>query len=268
MRELALQPPGCDRYFNCGCSSLPLQLPITMPYPRLYLPATLNVDARLELSPEQRRHLTTVLRLRPGAAFNVFDQDGQEFAAQLESSTYIRVTARLEEYRESPLRVSVGQAWARGARMDYVVQKCTELGVHEIYLLSSERSAKVNNVAAASKLAHLQKVATHAAEQCWRQRVPTIHPLTTMSDWLRSCRAEVKLVMHERSSARLALEPRPGSVALLAGPEGGFSSAEIAAAEAAGFACWRLGPRVLRAETAAASGLSVLQYLHGDLHHF
>ena len=147
-----------------------------MPYPRLHIAAHLSSGGEIELSKEQQHHITRVLRLRSGASLRVFDQQGAEFAAQLQSGNKLLVQAAIAEWRESPLRVRLGQALPRGQRMDYVVQKCTELGVDSITPLVSERSYSHREPAASNKLQHYQKIAVHAAEQCWRQRIPTLHP--------------------------------------------------------------------------------------------
>ena len=141
-----------------------------------------------------------------------------------------------------------------------------ELGVDSITPLISERSYSHREPAASNKLQHYQKIAVHAAEQCWRQQVTTLHPQATLAAWLQQSQAEIKLIMDE--NCEQPPDSMPSSVAsidLLVGPEGGFSSQEVRVAQAAGFNRWRLGPRVFRTETAAVSALTVLQYLHGDL---
>ena len=240
--------------------------PLSMPYPRLHIAARLSSGGEISLSKEQQHHITRVLRLRSGASLRVFDQQGAEFAAQLQSGNKLLVQEAVAEWRESPLRVRLGQALPRGQRMDYVVQKCTELGVDSITPITSERSYSHREPTASNKLQHYQKIAIHAAEQCWRQQVPTLHPQTPLAAWLQQSQAEVKLIMDE--NCEQPLESIPSSVVsidLLVGPEGGFSSQEVRAAQAAGFSRWRLGPRVFRTETAAVSALTILQYLHGDL---
>ena len=237
-----------------------------MPYPRLYVAANLEIDHQIALGLEQQHHVTRVLRLRPGASLRVFDQNGQEFHACLQKSGKLQLLEAVAEWRESPLRVRLGQALPRGQRMDYVVQKCTELGVSSITPLISERSYSYREPAASNKLQHYQKIAIHAAEQCWRQKVPTLQPLTPVAAWLQQSSAIVKLIMDENCEQRLdALPEAIESIDLLVGPEGGFSPQEVAAARSVGFVSWRLGPRVFRTETAAVSALSVLQYLRGDL---
>ena len=237
-----------------------------MPYPRLYVATDLQVDSQIALSPDQLHHVTRVLRLRPGASLRVFDQSGKEFHACLQKGGKLQLLDAVPEWRESPLRVQLGQALPRGQRMDYVVQKCTELGVNSITPLISERSYSYREPAASNKLQHYQKIATHAAEQCWRQKVPKLQPLTPLAAWLQQSSATVKLIMDENCEQRLENLPESiESVDLLVGPEGGFSPQEVATASAVGFISWRLGPRVFRTETAAVSALSVLQYLRGDL---
>ena len=254
-----------------------------MPYPRIYIANDLTGATSAKLDTAQQHRLSTVLRLRAGARLRVFDQSGHEYEAQLQDTQVFTLLGAVAEQRESPLRVSVGQAWARGERMDYAVQKCTELGVSYFAPLLSERSVHYRSQAAERKVEHLGKIAVHAAEQSWRQRVPEIKAASQLTSWVQQCSAPIKLVMDENSSAPLAdlltlqghehesalatipLDSGFTHIALLVGPEGGLSAMENTAAEQCGFKRWRLGPRVLRTETAAASALAVLQYLYGDL---
>ena len=254
-----------------------------MPYPRIYIASDLTGATSAKLDSAQQHRLSKVLRLRAGARLRVFDQSGHEYEAQLQSTQAFTLLGAVAEQRESPLRVSVGQAWARGERMDYAVQKCTELGVSCFAPLLSDRSVHYRSQAAERKVEHLGKIALHAAEQSWRQRVPEIKAASQLTSWVQQCSAPIKLVMDENSSAPLAdllalegseqndaittmpLGPGFTHIALLVGPEGGLSAMENTAAEQCGFKRWRLGPRVLRTETAAASALAVLQYLYGDL---
>jgi 16S rRNA (uracil1498-N3)-methyltransferase len=192
------------------------------------------------------------------------------YPATIESVERKRVTVRLGVFnpvsREATLPVTLGLSISRGERMDLAIQKSTELGVHRVVPLLSERTeVKLPGERADKKHRHWQHIALSACEQCGRNCPPEIAPIQTLADWLNSVGADLRLVLHHRSEASLAELPRPESVALLVGPEGGLSAQEIDAAERAGFQSIRLGPRVMRTETAPLAALSVLQFHWGDL---
>ena len=149
--------------------------------------------------------------------------------------------------------------------MDWAIQKAVELGVNEITPLFTERcEVKLQGERADKRQAHWQQVAVSACEQCGRSVVPTIHPPTALRDWLSPLQADLKLVLHHRTNQDLDALPRPQSMALLIGPEGGLSSDEIQQAETSGFVAARFGPRVLRTETAPVVALSMAQQRWGD----
>ena len=150
--------------------------------------------------------------------------------------------------------------------MDCVMQKATELGVTAISPLLSERTeVRLKGEREAKKLRHWQQVATSACEQCGRNRLPAVHPLQSLDTWLENVEAEVRLVLDPQADGPAAAMTAPASIALLVGPEGGFSAAEIGAAQAAGFYCLQLGPRVLRTETAPLAAIAILQARWGDM---
>ena len=168
--------------------------------------------------------------------------------------------------RESGLTIELGQVMSRGERMDYAVQKATELGVTRIVPLFSERcEVKLSSERQDKRQQHWQQVAISACEQSGRSRVPEIAQPQPLSQWLTQCHSALKLVLHPDAAMPLAQRQAPASVALLIGPEGGLGDQEIAQARAAGFDSLQLGPRVLRTETAPVAALAVLQYLWGDL---
>ena len=150
--------------------------------------------------------------------------------------------------------------------MDWIVQKSTELGVRRISPLLSERAeVKLNAERSAKKQRHWQQIAISACEQCGRNQIPDVAAITSLTEWLPTVQSQRRFVLHHRAKAADASDTAPASVALLIGPEGGLSEAEIAAAETAGFEALKLGPRVLRTETAPLAALSVLQSRWGDL---
>ena len=250
----------------------PWRLEVKVRIPRIYRPGPLACGQSFELDGQAAVHLTRVLRLRAGDALCLFNGEGGEFAARLLEAG--RRSARIEvgEYSarevESPLRLVLAQGVSRGERMDYTVQKAVELGVSAIVPLETARTT-VNLTAErrAKRLAHWQGVVVSACEQSGRNRLPPLEPVRAIDDWLVETAGQpgLKLVLHHRAEASLAgLPPPAGPVTLLIGPEGGLSESEIEAAVSHGFRPLRLGPRVLRTETAAVAAMSVLQCLWGD----
>ncbi|MEL0027548.1 MAG: 16S rRNA (uracil(1498)-N(3))-methyltransferase, partial [Perlucidibaca sp.] len=161
----------------------------------------------------------------------------------------------------------LGQVMSKGDRLDYALQKAVELGVSEITLLSSERCELRlrGEERADKKLAHWQRVMIGACEQSGRDTLPLLHGPMEVGEWQQAVAAEQKWVLAPAvSGGPSASADKPASVALLIGPEGGLSAAEISAAQTAGFNPWQLGPRVLRTETAPVAALAVLQALYGD----
>ncbi|WP_028238441.1 16S rRNA (uracil(1498)-N(3))-methyltransferase [Stutzerimonas azotifigens] len=215
----------------------------------------------------QAHYVARVLRLATGDPVQLFDGSGQEYLGTLIEVDRKQVRVQLDRVHaglpESPLAIHLGQGLSRGERMDWAVQKATELGVSEITPLLSERcEVRLNEERADKRLAHWRQVAISACEQCGRSVLPKIHAPVALEDWL-GVQADLKLVLHP-VAAPLAEHPRPRSLAFLIGPEGGLSEPEVARAQAAGFAPARLGPRVLRTETAPVVALSVAQQLWGD----
>lgn len=239
--------------------------------PRIYTEQPLSPGARLALEASSAHHIAKVLRMQPRQSLILFNGDGNDYTATIDVIDRRGVTVAIDTAsaveRESPLAVHLGIAVSKGERMDWVVQKAVELGVAEITPLVSERvEVRVQGERADKKLQHWTGIAVSACEQCGRNRLPRLHGITALPDWLRDVRAERRLVLHHRSPQPLSgAAPAPRSVALLIGPEGGLSAAEITAAEHAGFAPLQLGPRVLRTETAPLAALSILQFVWGDL---
>lgn len=234
---------------------------------RFYIAAPLSLGQHA-LPEEQAHYIGRVLRHGVGDAVQLFDGSGQEYLGQLievgKKSVRVELTEQLPGQPDSPLRVHLGQGLSRGERMDWAIQKATELGVAEITPIVSERcEVRLKDERADKRLAHWQQVAISACEQCGRSTVPVIHPPLLLADWLVQVEADLKLVLHPVAEP-LASHAKPASLAFLIGPEGGLNDAEVSQAVAANFQAARLGPRVLRTETAAAVALSVAQQLWGD----
>lgn len=241
-----------------------------MRIPRIYTAQALapGISTALEAGPSQ--HIARALRMQAGDALVLFDGTGGDFQAELlqvgKKEVVVRLGERREQKTESPLAMHLGIAVSRGDRMDWVVQKATELGVTNLSPLFTERTeVKLTGERADKKLRHWRQIAVSACEQCGRDRLPVISGLSSLEQWLGNTRAEQKLVLHHRAAAEQSAVPTPRSVALLVGPEGGLSEAEIATAESAGYRSMSLGPRVLRTETAPLAALAILQSRWGDM---
>lgn len=244
------------------------------PLTRLYFPDRIADHSEFLLPPAQAHHTARVLRLEAGDDLTLFDGKGAEYPAAIVRVDRSRVTVRVGERRardrESPLAVTLVQAVSSGERMDYTVQKAVELGVVRIAPVTSSRCVvRLAGARAAKRAAHWHAVAVAACEQCGRNRVPEVAPVTSLRNWLGSRSAggaSCCLLLAPHAGARLRDVVRPpAAVTLLVGPEGGFTPEEEQAAQRAGFSPVRLGPRILRTETAAVAALAALQTLWGDL---
>jgi 16S rRNA (uracil1498-N3)-methyltransferase len=216
-------------------------------------------------------HARDVLRLRPGAEVRVFDGAGHEFAGVLETvargGVTCHVSGAVETRPESPLRIVLAMAALKGDRMELVIQKATELGVAAIQpIVTARTDAAARPALKGARHDRWEKVAGGAAEQCGRAVVPEVAPTVTLRDLLAAPFAGARIAFVETEDARpLADAPRADSVQLLVGPAGGWEPSEVAAFPAAGVYPASLGPRILRAETAALAAVTALQVLWGDL---
>ena len=241
-----------------------------MSSPRFYLDHTLALGARFSLPPGPARHAAKALRLAPGDTITLFNGQGGEYSARIErihkDDVAVNVTGFAEVERESPLRVLLAQGISSGERMDYTLQKAVELGVAAIQPIAAKRSVvKLAGERADKRVMHWQGVVASACEQSGRNQVPPVAPPLTLADWLGRHGAGRLLFLSPLAEAHLADLPPPDTLdCLVAGPEGGFESDEIAALHAAGAVPVRLGPRVLRTETAALAALAAMQTLWGD----
>jgi 16S rRNA (uracil1498-N3)-methyltransferase len=243
---------------------------------RVYLPAPFAVGAVLRLEPAAALHLVRVLRLGVGARLAVFDGAGREHAASIAAVDGERVDVRvgdaLAALPESPLAITLGQGLSRGERMDYAIQKATELGVHRIIPLCFERSVvRLDASQAARRLLHWRGVAAAACEQCGRAVLPDILAPRQLADHLAIASAgagggELRALLLPDAGQGIDTLPKPlAAVEILIGPEGGLTDEERRAALGRGYVGLRLGPRILRTETAAAAAIAVLQAARGDL---
>ncbi|MGN6312471.1 MAG: 16S rRNA (uracil(1498)-N(3))-methyltransferase [Rhodanobacteraceae bacterium] len=239
---------------------------------RIHVDAGLAAGTELALPEQAAAHVVRVLRLRAGDPVSLFNGDGSDYAAELVAVGPREARARILESRtnrsESPLRIVLAQALARGEKMDWIVQKATELGIAEIVPLVTLRSeVKLDETRARKRLEHWQAVAISACEQSGRARIPsiaTVQPLRTWLDSLDGSAARLALLPEGELALRALGAPAQGAV-LAVGPEGGFDDADVALLRHAGFRGLVLGPRVLRTETAGMAAIAALQALYGDL---
>ena len=242
-----------------------------MRIPRVYSPQTMAIGDCIELEAGAARHLTSALRMTSGQLITLFNGQGGEYAAELVEAKKGKATVRITHFdqadRESSLSIHLVIGISRGERMDWIMQKATELGVSEITPLFTERcEVKLSGDLLDKKVGHWQQVAISACEQSQRNRVPQINKPLKLDQWQTHCDSSLKLVLHHRTESRLADMPQPsGQIALLVGPEGGLSEREIEQAIAQDFQALALGPRVLRTETAPLAAISILQSLWGDM---
>jgi 16S rRNA (uracil1498-N3)-methyltransferase len=237
---------------------------------RVFVDEPLSPDALVTIGGSAANHILRVLRLRPGDAIAAFDGRGGEYEARIEGlrkdAVSVAVGALRAIERESPLAVTLAQGISRGERMDLVVQKATELGVRRIVPLVTERSVvRLDAKQADAKLRHWRAVAIAACEQCGRNTLPELDAPTSLPAFLSAAAPDAaRLVLSPQGDLRVRdLNPAAALVVLI-GPEGGLSTAELDSALRAGFEALRLGPRVLRTETAAIAALAVLQQQLGD----
>jgi 16S rRNA (uracil1498-N3)-methyltransferase len=230
--------------------------------PRFYCPMPLAAGAPLELPTGTARHVQ-VLRLQPGAGITLFNGDGGEFEAVVEqmgrSDVRVHVLRRLGIEREMDRQVHLAVGMPANERMDWLVEKASELGAASIQPLLAERSVlKLAGERAEKKRAHWQAIAIAACEQCGRNRVPLVHPVIAFDAWLPHARPGARwLLTLAAGAAALPIGADAGAaLTLLSGPEGGLTASEEARALAGGFKPVSLGPRVLRAETAPLAALS------------
>ncbi|WP_435103060.1 16S rRNA (uracil(1498)-N(3))-methyltransferase [Arhodomonas sp. AD133] len=237
---------------------------------RVHLSGPLAVDEIVDLSGDALQHLRA-RRLRPGAELTVFDGNGGEYRARLETLERREATVRLLRHEpreaEPPLPFVLLQGIAKGDRMDLAVQKAVELGITRIVPVFTEHTVvRLDGERMRKRQTHWQRVAVSACEQCGRNRVPAVDtPVSLDRAWEQVDGLQGVVLDPANGCGVEALPPPAAGIALLVGPEGGLSDTEVAAATNRGFEGLGLGPRVLRTETATLAALAVLQARFGDL---
>jgi 16S rRNA (uracil1498-N3)-methyltransferase len=241
--------------------------------PRVYIPPERITGEQIALQSREARYILAVLRLVPGDEVTVFDGGGNEYRTELteddERGIYLAIQEGLRPGRESPLQITLGQALLKGERMKFVIQKATELGAARIIPLVTSRTIPlVEGERESLRRERWQRIAQEAAKQSGRTMVPQIEGIHELAAFLsQATGARIMLWEGEPAPLREVVKKidAQAGITLLVGPEGGFSEAEVTAAQAQGFLVAGLGQRVLRAETATLSILSIIQHLFGDL---
>lgn len=239
--------------------------------PRVFVHAPLAAGQRLTLEGEAAAHLGRVLRVRAGEAVTLFDGSGPEFAGEVLSvtrrSVELAVGTERKVARESALELVLLQGVCRNERMDWVVRKATELGVTAIHPILAERSVvKLDSARIPGRVEHWRAIAISACEQCGRNVLPDFFPPLPVAAALAAHRGATGVLLDpEAPGGPESLRAPDGALCLLVGPEGGLDERERSAARAAGYTGIRMGPRILRTETAALTGLALLQARFGDL---
>lgn len=237
---------------------------------RAFVDADLQVGTSVTLEGDAFRHICKVLRARPGDRITLFNGHGGEFIAQLESIEKHQAFARIDSHepvdRTPALDWELLQAISKGDRMDYTLQKSTELGVRRIVPFIAERSVvKLDTDRAEKRRQHWLGVVRSAAEQCGMNRVPEITSIGNLPDAMNLTQGSTKLLLDPEAGTAIGEVTLENSVTLLIGPEGGLTENEIRQARDAGYQAVRIGPRILRTETAAIVAAAVLLEKAGDL---
>lgn len=238
---------------------------------RIYQNCTLNIGEVIQLDSEASNHLINVLRLQAQAPLIVFNGLGGEFSAIISEIKKKNVLVHIENFypieRESFLKIHLAQVVSRGEKMDLTIQKAVELGVHEITPIISERcEIKLSQERWLKRILHWQKIIISACEQCGRNTIPQLNSIMQFADYISQKSTAIRLILHHRATSSLSVLEHESlkNVDLLIGPEGGFTENEIAESESYHFTGIKLGPRILRTETAGIAVIAALQTKFGD----
>ncbi len=241
--------------------------------PRLFTDQPLTPGDQVVLEGTVAQRLGRVLRARAGEQVALFNGDGREFAATVLSvskrEVSVDIGAAATPQTESPVHTTLGLCLSKGDRFDWAIQKATELGVGAVTPLYSERvDFSIPPDRIEKRVAHWRQIAISACEQCGRVRIPAVSSPQRLEQWVQSVAAEQKWVLHcdDHGATRSgASKEAPADAALLIGPEGGLTDQEITRACENSFGVLRLGPRVLRTETAPVVALSALSVYWGEM---
>ena len=238
---------------------------------RIYTTQRLARQIGIELEGPASHYLTRVLRLAIGDSITLFNGDGRDYSAQISGiqrqQVVLKVISSEFPENESPLKITLVQAISRGERMDYALQKATELGVFEIQPVTSRRvEVRLDAKRLSKRVAHWQGVVVSACEQSGRAMVPEVKTPVSLADWIGKTDQFPRLVLDPLAASSLSsIKVDCDELSLLVGPEGGFSHEEMKLLETGGVVAVSLGRRILRTETAGPAAIAILQALVGDL---
>ena len=229
---------------------------------RVYSSRPLTVDEQCDLDDRASHHLARVLRVKTGDRLSIFNGDSNNYQGAVVSVTKHQISVLIDSIEpadtESSLNTCLALAVSKGDRFEWAIKKATELGVTSIVPILSQRvDVRLSPERWQKKQEHWQQIVISACEQSGRAVVPEVQDPTTLSQWLSEVEADCKLVLDPEATPN-ALHDQPTSIALLIGPEGGLAPSELKLTSENGFSAMRLGPRVLRTETAPLVALSVL----------
>jgi len=238
---------------------------------RLFVEQALTENTSITLEPEAAHYLRNVLRLKKNFVLTVFNGKGGEFSATIGEISRKLVSLNVGEWRdvnaESPLAIELGLSVSRGERMDVAIQKATELGVAAITpVITQHCVVKLTEERRLQRHKHWQSIIYRACEQCGRNVPPVLNVTLDFADWLVSDLPPSRIIFEPGKTDTLKTHTKPEcGVAVLIGPEGGFSEQEVISAQAEGFSALGFGPRVVRNETAAIASIAAMQVLWGDM---
>ena len=234
--------------------------------------AAFQSGASIDLTPEALKHIRNVLRLTVGTEIELLDGRGTIAHCRLETLAAKEGRVVVLSTRQVPSpspKIELLQGSTKGDKLDLILQKATELGANRFILSAMERSVgRLKEDRLPGRIERWQRIIQEAARQCGQAHLPTIETSSSLAEAITGCRGELKLMLWEEETRPLPqVLPAsiPGTISILVGPEGGLSPAEAELARSAGFDGVRLGPRILRTETAGLAIISILQYLYGDL---
>lgn len=237
---------------------------------RIYTNQPLPIQGDVTLEEQPSRHLIQVLRLKPGTELVLFNGDGHDYQASFKQAdkraARVEITRQLEIEAEPPIRIHLGIGISKGERMDFAIQKSVELGVTAITPLITERCVvRLNAERMEKRLTHWRNIIIAACEQSSRRRLPELSTTTNLDCWLKQSRDDHGLLLDHRSTTTFTeLQQPEHNIRLLIGPEGGISESERTLALGNGFEGVRMGPRILRTETAPLAAITAIQLLWGD----
>ncbi|MDH5485413.1 MAG: 16S rRNA (uracil(1498)-N(3))-methyltransferase [Gammaproteobacteria bacterium] len=240
-----------------------------MRIPRIYQDTELNNGARIQLDAASSHHLVKVLRVQDGASIVLFNGNGNDYQAVIDiqkRQAFALIQSSIKINTESGLALTLLLGISKGDRMDISIQKSVELGVHKIIPVVTQRTVvNLKHDRGEKKLNHWQGIIINACEQSGRSRIPELAPITRLEDHLSIDASKLKLILDPYADKGInTIQYNNENISFLIGPEGGLSDEEIKLAMGQGFYGIRMGPRILRTETAAITAISVMQALWGD----